>query len=351
MDDSLPAAVRARVLRMLEEAHAAATPRSELTALVLDSTTLRVTSRGVTVSELMDEHHRVTLVDMIDSPHEQRAPEELRSRMDAIYFLAPTTSSVEALVRDYESSQPMYSGSAHVFFTRHLPEALLDLLRHSGAVKYIRTFREVNLDFVALHPHAFSFDAPSALGELYGPSGASARAAHIERYAEQLCTVCSSLGEVRPNVRYHAAAHPVTKQFANRLAGMLSSQGSQESTEMLQRRRPRATVLIIDRASDPLTPLLHDFSLEGLAQVRPLLDMTLPLLKLCRESNSTPPTRQGASLLREGRYCRGSEAGGDVLLQDSSPVWRDLRYRSYELVPATLQVRTSSVGSHILVSP
>ena len=161
MESTLPSVVRERILQMLREAGEAAQPRNDYTALVVDDTTLRVLSRGITVSELMDETNAVTVVDAIHAPRERRAPEELTSRMDVIYFLAPTGRSVRALLADYEAQQPVYSGSAHVFFSRRLPEDLLGMLKGSSILRYIRTLREVNLDFVALHPHAFSLDAPS----------------------------------------------------------------------------------------------------------------------------------------------------------------------------------------------
>ncbi|KAL1510817.1 hypothetical protein AB1Y20_007101 [Prymnesium parvum] len=300
----LSGAVREVVLQMLREARAARGARSEYAALLLDETTLRVASRGLKVSELMDEASGVTLVDSIDAPHENRAPEALRERMDAVYFVTPTRRSVAALLRDYADAPPLYGGAAHIFFSRHLPQELLELVKRSPVVGYVRTFREVNLEFLAEHPHAFSLDAPSALAQLFGAAGPAARAAAIDLYAEQLCTLCATLGESPPRVRCAAGAHPVVRQFCRRLAALLAALPPNA-------RRPRGTIVIASRADDPLSPLLHDFSLEGLAQ--------------------------GAGLLREGRYRRGGTAAGEVLLHDALPVWRDLRYRSYELVPTLLQ--------------
>eukprot|EP00966_Prymnesium_polylepis_P183127 4243419-Prymnesium_polylepis.1 len=239
---NLPSIVRERVLEMLREAAAAAQPRSDYTALVVDETTLRVLSRGITVSELMDEANAVTVVDAIHAPRESRAPEELASRMDVVYFLAPTHRSVRALLADYNGPEPVYEGSAHVFFSRRLPDELLALLKGSSLVRRIRTLRELNLDFVALHPHGFSLDAPSALHELYGPWGAASRAHVVERYAEQLCTLCTSLGEQLPHVRYSKTAHPIAKSFAKRLASMLTERSTAAGAAAAQRRRPRATV-------------------------------------------------------------------------------------------------------------
>lgn len=266
MASDLPSAVREHVLQMLDEVNKISSSSSIHKALTVDDATLRIISRGLTVSELMDDKHHFTVVDSIHASRERRAPEELRASMDVVYFLTPTRRSVDALIADYDESKPFYQGSAYIFFSRRLPESLLGLLKQSTIVRFARCLREANLDFVALHPHAFSLDAPSALHCLYGPCGAALRTAFIEQYAEQLCTVCNVLGERLPHVRCHNAAHPVVKQFATRLAAMLAATAAQAPKAPML--RARATILIVDRASDALTPLLHDFSLEGLAQAR-----------------------------------------------------------------------------------
>ena len=53
---------------------------------------------------------------------------------------------------------------------------------------------------------------------------------------------------------------------------------------------------------------------------------------------------QGAGIVHEGRYRRGGMEADTVLLHDAMPVWRDLRYRPYEMVPTLLQARLSLLG-------
>lgn len=219
--EPLPSLVRARVLEMLREAREAAGSRATYTALVVDESTLRVLSRGVKVSELMDDANAITVVESITTPREARTSEDLASCMDVIYFLTPSVSSVRALIGDYEGRSRMYGGGAHVFFSRSLPAALMDELRASPVVPHLRSLREVNLDFVAIQPHAFSLDAPSALQILYGPWGES-RARVVAKYAEQAYTACATLGELAPHVRY-ARNHPVCKAFANELSRLLEA--------------------------------------------------------------------------------------------------------------------------------
>ena len=82
-----------------------------------------------------------------------------------------------------------------------------------------------------------------------------------------------------------------------RSMGGCSSAGGSLSSRIA--RRP--TLLILERSFDPLTPLLHDFSYEALAE--------------------------GLGVLARGRFVRPN--GKAVLLHDSDPIWADLRRRPW----------------------
>lgn len=47
----------------------------------------------------------------------------------------------------------------------------------------------------------FSLDSPGTFKCLYSPSSQGARTAHMERIAEQVATLCATLGEY-PSVRF-----------------------------------------------------------------------------------------------------------------------------------------------------
>ena len=49
----------------------------------------------------------------------------------------------------------------------------------------------------------YSLDRPSAFGSMYNPDMASGKSAALEAMAEQLATLCSTLGEY-PSIRYRA---------------------------------------------------------------------------------------------------------------------------------------------------
>lgn len=57
------------------------------------------------------------------------------------------------------------------------------------------------LKLITLHGQVFSLDSPDTFQILYSPSLIGARFSHMERIAEQVATLCATLGEY-PSVRY-----------------------------------------------------------------------------------------------------------------------------------------------------
>lgn len=68
--------------------------------------------------------------------------------MDAIYFVSPSASSVEHIIRDFKDlKRPQYL-FIHLFFIQPLSETLIDKLGKSAAIKRVKTFKEFYFDFV-----------------------------------------------------------------------------------------------------------------------------------------------------------------------------------------------------------
>ena len=164
---------------------------------VLDKAATRVISSVVTMYDIMEE--RVTLVESLELKR-QPFPE-----MGVIYFMSSAEASVKRLVADF-SDAPCY-GDVHVFFLSKVGSAAMSLLQGCPAlISRMKTFKEINIDFLSVEPHVFHLDErPSCFGELYGdarpPPGLVPFA---ERVAGKLLTMCSSLHEYpivrcRPN--------------------------------------------------------------------------------------------------------------------------------------------------------
>lgn len=132
----VPSAARHRLMSLLRSTAADAVA----SILLCDAQTLRVLSRVVRMSELLEAAGHISLVDAIHSPLAARAPAELAEAMDVIYFISPTTSSLDAALADHEDiygrplDKPTYGGKLHFLFSRRLPDALLQRLKASSVV-------------------------------------------------------------------------------------------------------------------------------------------------------------------------------------------------------------------------
>ena len=101
------------------------------------------------MSELLDQVPHITLVDLIHSALDVRAPEALSAAMDVIYFLEPSEESLVVALDDHhhDGMPPAYGGAVHFVFTRRLPDELLELIRSSPVLARVATLRELNLQF------------------------------------------------------------------------------------------------------------------------------------------------------------------------------------------------------------
>ncbi|RMX46919.1 hypothetical protein pdam_00022114 [Pocillopora damicornis] len=130
--------------------------------------------------------------------------------------------TIKALVEDFTEGNHRYKG-AHVFFTEVCPDSLISEIAKIS--KYVKTLKEINIAFLPYESQVYSLDTPKAFHSFYGPepsdqsqrfqysesdsgsiqlqtfSTASALESHFEKIAEQIATLCATLGEY-PSVRY-----------------------------------------------------------------------------------------------------------------------------------------------------
>jgi len=276
--------------------------------LILDELSTPIISSCVGMYNLMES--RVTLVENLTkqrAPYRQSAP---------IYFLSPTHDSIDRLIADWTPSkarkQPLYADTVFLYFTTVLSdELLMKIKRCKPLVKRLKALNELNVDFIANESRAFHLDMPSSFANIYNSDGQVATS-----IAEKLVTVCASLHEY-PHIRYRASS-----QFCTALASVFNRKlteyignnsnwwyhGDSQHTE-----RGRSTFLLLSRADDSLSPLLHEFTYQ--AMVYDLLDVEKE--KITYKSQTTGTSADN-----------GSAAGTmdkDALLNDDDELWVELR--------------------------
>lgn len=131
----------------------------------------------------------------------------------------------------------------------------IEQLAQADHTSVVKDVQEYFGDFLAVHHDLFSFDIPSCFGD----SAQSWGPAQLERTIEGLVSTCLALKK-RPAIRYDRAS-----PMAQRLAKDLEYHMSQESA-LFDNRMIDSTpqLIILDRRSDPVTPLLSQWTYEAM---------------------------------------------------------------------------------------
>ena len=178
-----------------------------------------------------------------------------------------------------------------------------------------------------------TFAQSSALTDLYseGSSDTPKFAETIETMSRRLATAFESMKEM-PSIRYFAPKpsspipeHPslgsISQQVADRVFTMLT-QDSQ-----LGHNAETCDLLVIERGVDPVSPSIHDFFYEPMAY---------DLLEIDAENSSYKYSIETQKGSREERL---------VILNDTDPLWVDLRFMHVGEALLTLDQKTKKFGS------
>jgi syntaxin-binding protein 1 len=228
--------------------------------LVVDKHTLKIIHAACNLNELLDEN--ITLVESLERKR-QPYPSQ-----DAIYFISPTPESVDIVIQDftvsrYNTSGQLYS-NIHLFFTSALDDRLFFKLKQSTAIKYIKTCKEFYLDFIANESQCFSMERNMALVAFFGTQvSADYLRNEYSILSRQLTSFLISIGEF-PIIRYSRmnSSERVTGRLASLLYEDLQKYSSGEGSNFQQ---GKSILLILDRTTDLVAPILHEFTYQAMA--------------------------------------------------------------------------------------
>mmetsp|Transcript_17574 Transcript_17574/g.42325 ORF Transcript_17574/g.42325 Transcript_17574/m.42325 type:complete len:657 (+) Transcript_17574:41-2011(+) len=301
------AIVRERLLSVVREVRTA----SGYKVVVVDAASVKIVSSACRMVDILEEG--VSLVDNLEIRRQPMAD------MEAIYIISPTETSIQRLKQDFEyPDKPTYL-AAHVYFTSHIGNDLIYLLKQSpGLVSRLRALKELHLEFLAPEQQAVSLDMTNAFHMLYSPVSVPKNAmAHT--IADRLLSCCITLGE-RPVVRYQASttgssgqAASVAQDACGKIAKLLEQsltnferQHGANNAWWGPRRNPPATILIVDRSADPLSPLMHEYSYQ--AMVHDVVGI------------------KGGKYSYKATNAKGEETDRETALDESDPLWPKLRH-------------------------
>jgi len=283
--------------RLIEDVIQTVQPESGWKVLIVDQDTLRIISVACRMYDIMEEG--VTLVEKIDI---KRQP---LPKMDAIYLLSPKSTSIDALIKDFEDVKNPQYGTAHIFFTTRVDDKeITRIKREPNLVSRVKCLKELNMDFLAYEKQTFHFDSPGSFKLLFSPES-NESGAEQRRIASKLASVCATLKEY-PIIRY-SKHNSVSSTFATIV---------QDNLDILMRLSPeyaqsvnfsnRAILLISDRSQDVLAPLLHEFTYQA---------MIYDVLNIENDHYKFNAMTTG-----------GENKTKEVILGETDPLWATLRH-------------------------
>merc|ERR1712227_164843 len=264
--------------------------------LVLDRLSTRILSSCCKMTDIMQE--RITLIEDLSK---KRQP---ITNMEAIYFITPSEMSITKLISDFnDPKRPQYQG-AHLYFTDALSDILMEDIKGSRLAKYIKTFKEINIAFLPYESNVFMLDNQKSFRDVYAQDGQN-RQDVLERYGEQLATLCSLLGEypaIRPQIDSN---HCV--ELAHLLQGKLNGYKADNPKMGEGPFKDQTQLIIVDRGYDPVAPVVHELTYQ--AMVMDLVEIDNDVIRY------TTVNDHGVTVNKE------------VILDDNDSMWVEYRHR------------------------
>ncbi|KAF9116316.1 vacuolar sorting protein VPS33/slp1 [Mortierella sp. AM989] len=278
-------------------------PPERYKIVVFDAKTNKIVLSTCKMFDIMDRN--VTLVEMLESNR------QAYTSLEAVYLLTPCMESVLRLMDDYPSDSPTGKyKAAHIFFTAPLEDRLFDRLTKSSVSKYIKTLKEIYINFTAIESRM----------EL---------SSELDSIAKQLVSVIATFGDY-PSIRYFRPPETLEgkRTQSMKLAMLLQSELEaymRSNPENAGRQQGQGTVLLLDRSIDVTAAIVHEFTYQAMA-------------------NDLLPIEDGTKYTYDIENASGEMEPTSVVIDESDQVFMEIRHTH---IVETVGILTSNLNKFV----
>ncbi|KAJ7332416.1 hypothetical protein JRQ81_014596 [Phrynocephalus forsythii] len=222
--------------------------------ILLDDFTTKLLSSCGKMTDLLAEG-----ITVVENVYKNREPVP---HMKAIYFITPTTKSVDGLINDFVSKSSSKYKAAYVYFTDFCDDKLFNKMK-SSCSKAIRRCKEININFFPYESQVFTLDVPNAFYRCYSPVIEKTNDSVLEQIAEQIVTLCATLEE-NPGVRYRSKPLENASTLAQLIEKKLENYYKIDDRGQVKG-KTNSQLIIIDRGFDPVSTVLHELTFQAMA--------------------------------------------------------------------------------------
>ncbi|KAA6399537.1 MAG: putative syntaxin-binding protein 1 [Streblomastix strix] len=255
------------------------------------------------------------------------------SSIDAIYFIG--IESYKRLLMDYmPDSKFRKFGHALVFFSGGLTDEIADdILSNKEFKRYCLTLASLQLEFIIESPYVCDLSYPQYISEvLKNTKGVTVDAA-FQQISKRLLTVVDTVGLEVGQVRYVKSSFSLnpdneSSRRAERCANLLVQLADVEKIqeEALSQgqkhghgtqKKKKCTVIVLDRGSDILPALIHEFSYNALIRDH-FPEVKRKTVKIDFNSSQS--------------RIRSKDNEKEVRLSETDPIWTRYRYMFFPYI-------------------
>ena len=219
--------------------------------LLLDKETTDMTSMVYSQSKILDKH--VYLVERLDAKHEPMM------HLRALCLLRPTPANLDLITK--ELSEPKYA-EYNLFFTNIVPGDYLRSIAEADVHDVVKQVQEVYADYSAVNEDLFTLNIPDSL-QLSSNTNQTSQTAQnkqkmLSRNVEGILALLLSFKKKPNQIRYQGSSQ-LAHRIAQEVNTAIKSDGIFEFNQ-----NPGATLLILDRRDDPVSPLLTQYTYQAM---------------------------------------------------------------------------------------